>query len=101
MCIIRRQRQQGNEPGSARSTSNTFPRKRHNVRSVDNHGVSAETYTGATSGIGTALEQVLVYSDSASWGVDGIHLDADQHERLGRALAAFVDGLPGFSPATS
>jgi lysophospholipase L1-like esterase len=30
--------------------------------------------------------------------VDGIHLDADQHERLGRALAAFVAGLPGFSP---
>jgi lysophospholipase L1-like esterase len=30
--------------------------------------------------------------------VDGIHLDADQHERLGKALAAFVVGLPGFSP---
>jgi lysophospholipase L1-like esterase len=30
--------------------------------------------------------------------VDGIHLDADQHERLGKALAALVAGLPGFSP---
>ena len=30
--------------------------------------------------------------------VDGIHLDADQHARLGRALAAFVAGLPGFAP---
>jgi lysophospholipase L1-like esterase len=30
--------------------------------------------------------------------VDGIHLDADQHERLGRALAGFVAGLPSFSP---
>jgi lysophospholipase L1-like esterase len=30
--------------------------------------------------------------------VDGIHLDADQHERLGKALAAFVAGLPVFSP---
>jgi lysophospholipase L1-like esterase len=30
--------------------------------------------------------------------VDGIHLDADQHARLGRALAAFVAGLPGFVP---
>jgi lysophospholipase L1-like esterase len=30
--------------------------------------------------------------------VDGIHLDADQHVRLGRALAAFVAGLPGFAP---
>jgi lysophospholipase L1-like esterase len=30
--------------------------------------------------------------------VDGIHLDADQHQRLGKALAAFVAGLPGFSP---
>jgi lysophospholipase L1-like esterase len=29
--------------------------------------------------------------------VDGIHLDADQHERLGKALAAFVAALPGFS----
>ena len=33
--------------------------------------------------------------------VDGIHLDADQHQRLGRALAVFVGRLPGFSPATS
>ena len=31
--------------------------------------------------------------------VDGIHLDADQHQRLGRSLAAFVAGLPGFSPS--
>jgi lysophospholipase L1-like esterase len=30
--------------------------------------------------------------------VDGIHLDAGQHERLGKALAAFVAGLPDFSP---
>jgi lysophospholipase L1-like esterase len=29
--------------------------------------------------------------------VDGIHLDADQHERLGGALAAFVAGLAGVS----
>jgi lysophospholipase L1-like esterase len=29
--------------------------------------------------------------------VDGIHLDADQHERLGRSLAGFVAGLPSFS----
>jgi lysophospholipase L1-like esterase len=28
---------------------------------------------------------------------DGIHLDADQHERLGNALAGFVAGLPGFA----
>ena len=31
---------------------------------------------------------------------DGIHLDADQHARLGKALAAFVAGLAGFSPLT-
>jgi len=36
------------------------------------------------------MHQVLVYSD----------LDADQHERLGRALAAFVAELPGFSRST-
>jgi lysophospholipase L1-like esterase len=29
--------------------------------------------------------------------VDGIHLDADQHERLGKVLAAFVAALPGLS----
>lgn len=33
--------------------------------------------------------------------VDGIHLDADQHRRLGEALAGFVDGLPIFSPVAS
>jgi len=32
--------------------------------------------------------------------VDGIHLDADQHARLGGALASFVAGLPGFAPTT-
>ena len=32
--------------------------------------------------------------------VDGIHLDADQHARLGGALASFVAGLPGFAPST-
>src|SRR5258707_3751219 len=32
--------------------------------------------------------------------VDGIHLDADQHARLGKALAGFVAGFAGFSPLT-
>jgi len=32
--------------------------------------------------------------------IDGIHLDADQHARLGKALAAFVAGLPDFSSLT-
>jgi lysophospholipase L1-like esterase len=32
--------------------------------------------------------------------VDGIHLDADQHARLGGTLATFVAGLPGFAPTT-
>src|SRR5277367_578776 len=34
--------------------------------------------------------------------VDGVHLDADQHQSLGRALARFVAGLPGILlPATT
>ena len=65
------------------------------------------------------MHQVLVYSDSLSWGIvpttrrrlpfdaenviaaspaDGIHLDRDQHQRLGNALAGFVGALPGFAP---
>jgi lysophospholipase L1-like esterase len=28
---------------------------------------------------------------------DGIHLDADQHQRLGSALAGFVGALPEFA----
>jgi hypothetical protein len=57
------------------------------------------------------LQQVLVYSDSLSWGIvpttrrrlpfDARWRDVMEiaHERLGRALAAYVAGLPGFSPA--
>ena len=30
--------------------------------------------------------------------VDGIHLDADQHQTLGKALARFVSALPGVLP---
>jgi lysophospholipase L1-like esterase len=34
--------------------------------------------------------------------VDGVHLDADQHRSLGKALARFVAALPGvLLPATS
>ena len=50
----------------------------------------------------TAAELGCPFFDAGSVtpasAVDGIHLDADQHARLGRALAAFVSGLPGFSP---
>lgn len=61
------------------------------------------------------MQQVLVYSDSLTWGIipdlgchffdsgsvtsasaiDGIHLDAGQHPTLGKALAQVVSGLPG------
>jgi hypothetical protein len=79
------------------------------------------------------VQQVLVYSDSLSWGMvpttrrrlpfdapqgiatelgcsyfdagsviaaspaDGIHLDAEQHDRLGKSLAGFLATLPGFA----
>jgi lysophospholipase L1-like esterase len=73
-------------------------------------GQIAAKFTGAA---GKAAGLADAYRDTASElgchffdagsvtpasAVDGIHLDADQHERLGRALAAFVAGLPGFSP---
>jgi lysophospholipase L1-like esterase len=48
-----------------------------------------------------ATELACLYFDAASViaasPADGIHLDADQHQRLGRALAAFVAALPGFA----
>jgi lysophospholipase L1-like esterase len=37
-------------------------------------------------------------SVTASSAVDGVHLDADQHQVLGRALAQFVAALPEFAP---
>jgi lysophospholipase L1-like esterase len=37
-------------------------------------------------------------SVTAASAVDGIHLDADQHRSLGKALAHFVAGLPGVLP---
>ena len=41
-------------------------------------------------------------SVTPSSAVDGIHLDADQHQSLGKALARFVAALPGvLSAATS
>jgi lysophospholipase L1-like esterase len=40
-------------------------------------------------------------SVTQSSAVDGIHLDADQHLSLGRALARFVAALPGVLPAAT
>ncbi len=46
----------------------------------------------------TAKELGVYFFDSATVTrasrIDGIHLDADQHERLGKALADFIGGLP-------
>jgi lysophospholipase L1-like esterase len=73
-------------------------------------GPIAAKFTGAAAkGVGladayrnVASELGCPFFDAGSVtpasAVDGIHLDADQHERLGKALAAFVAGLPGFSP---
>lgn len=58
----------------------------------------ADAYRSISSELGCHFfDAGSVTSASA---VDGIHLDADQHARLGRALAGFVAGLPGFSSAT-
>jgi lysophospholipase L1-like esterase len=56
----------------------------------------AEAYRGIASELGCPFFDAG--SITAASAVDGIHLDADQHARLGRALAVFVSGLPGFSP---
>ena len=40
-------------------------------------------------------------SVTQSSAVDGVHLDADQHLSLGRALARFVAALPGVLPAAT
>jgi lysophospholipase L1-like esterase len=55
----------------------------------------AEAYRGIASELGCHFFDAGSVTPAST--VDGIHLDADQHERLGRALAAFVAGLPGFS----
>lgn len=36
-------------------------------------------------------------TNSAASPADGIHLDADQHEQLGNALAALMQKLPAFA----
>jgi lysophospholipase L1-like esterase len=40
-------------------------------------------------------------SITQSSAVDGIHLDADQHRSLGKALAGFVAELPGVLAAAT
>jgi lysophospholipase L1-like esterase len=56
----------------------------------------AEAYRGIASELGCPFFDAGSITPASA--VDGIHLDADQHARLGRALAVFVSGLPGFSP---
>jgi lysophospholipase L1-like esterase len=58
----------------------------------------ADAYRGIASELGCPFFDAGSVTPASA--VDGIHLDADQHERLGRALAAFVAGLPGFSRPT-
>ena len=53
----------------------------------------ADAYRGVAAELGCHFfDSGSVTSASA---VDGIHLDADQHQTLGNALAHFVAGLPG------
>lgn len=77
-------------------------------------GPIAAKFTGAadkSAGLaeayrGVAAELNCHFFDSGSVtsasAVDGIHLDADQHQTLGKALAQVVAGLPGVlsAPAT-
>ncbi|HEY4446398.1 MAG TPA: SGNH/GDSL hydrolase family protein [Steroidobacteraceae bacterium] len=56
----------------------------------------ADAYRNVASELGCSFFDAGSVTPASA--VDGIHLDADQHERLGKALAAFVGGLPGFSP---
>jgi lysophospholipase L1-like esterase len=56
----------------------------------------ADAYRGIASELGCPFFDAGSVTPASA--VDGIHLDADQHARLGKALAVFVSGLPGFSP---
>jgi lysophospholipase L1-like esterase len=56
----------------------------------------AEAYHSIASELGCPFFDAGSVTPAST--VDGIHLDADQHARLGRALAEFVSGLPDFSP---
>jgi len=58
----------------------------------------ADAYRGIASELGCHFFDAGSVTRASA--VDGIHLDADQHERLGRALALFVAGLPDFSRST-
>jgi lysophospholipase L1-like esterase len=55
----------------------------------------ADAYRGVASELGCHFFDAGSVTSAST--VDGIHLDADQHARLGRALADFVAGLPEFS----
>jgi lysophospholipase L1-like esterase len=58
----------------------------------------AEAYRAITSELGCHFFDAGSITPASA--VDGIHLDADQHARLGKALAAFVAGLPGIFQVT-
>jgi lysophospholipase L1-like esterase len=58
----------------------------------------ADAYRGISSELGCHFFDAG--SVTAASAVDGIHLDADQHARLGNALAGFVAELPGFASST-
>jgi lysophospholipase L1-like esterase len=63
---------------------------------------------GKSAGLATAYRETCAdlgcyFFDAGSVAtaslVDGIHLDADQHEHLGNSLSDFVAALPGFAVA--
>ena len=74
---------------------------------IDPRGPIADKFTGVAAkaaGLAEAYRAVAAEWDchffdsgsvTAASTVDGIHLDADQHEILGRSLARFVAGLSG------
>jgi lysophospholipase L1-like esterase len=74
-------------------------------------GPIAAKFTGAaekSAGLSDAYRAVAaelgcLFFDAGSVtsasAVDGIHLDADQHQSLGKALARFIAALPGVLPS--
>ncbi len=60
----------------------------------------ADAYRGVASELGCHFFDAGGVTSASA--VDGIHLDGDQHQSLGRALARFVAELPGvLAPATA
>ncbi len=57
-------------------------------------GISVMPVTADVSAETSLVRSLGANSVTSASLVDGIHLDADQHDRVGKAFAAFIATLP-------